>query len=99
MIAGVLVVLTFVMSVHCVDEYLDGKVLLQRKGNLTSFDTDVLDYYQEDTPLDELWAQGDTVKSDQPLTIEHYERKGVGVLSGSERSERGHCFTTSNLQL
>lgn len=89
MIAGVLVVLTFVMSVHCVDEYLDGKVLLQRKGNLTSFDTDVLDYYQEDTPLDELWAQGDTVKSDQPLTIEHYERKGVEFSLDLKEAKEG----------
>ena len=80
-IIGVLLGVMFIGTMNCIDEYMGGKILIERKSDVTEYveSTSSMDYYQEGTSIKEFMEQGDTVKSDKPLDIINYKRNGMNL--------------------
>ncbi len=87
--AGILVGLAVFMTFSCMDLYSMKPVALNGYSDVMDYRNSVMDYYAEDTDVEHIWANGDTVVSDDTVTVSDYERKGMSISFSYSNAKEG----------
>lgn len=77
--AGVLICLTIILAYSCMDQYTMKPIALEGRSSILVYDREFLDYYEEDTDINSIRANGDIVIADKEITISNYRRNGMNL--------------------
>lgn len=86
--AGILMGLSVLMTVSCMDMYTMKSVALNGYSDIANCYF-VLDYYAKDTDVESMWANGDTVVSNHDITVSDYQRNGMNLSFTYSNAKEG----------